>query len=74
MTIKNINEDTCIGCGEFVMSCPMDVIRIDDETEKAKIIFPNDCQTCHLCEEFCSSPGTITVSPYKYDSPMMAWG
>ena len=35
MTIKNINEDTCIGCGECVMSCPMDVIRMDDETGKA---------------------------------------
>jgi len=74
MTIALIIEDTCIGCGECVMSCPMDVIRMDKKTKKAKITFPEDCQTCHLCEEFCPVEGTIIVSPNKCGRPMVGWG
>ena len=77
MTIRNIDFDTCIGCGECVQSCPMDVIRMDDKTEQPVITFPEDCQTCHLCEEFCPTtpdPGTITVSKEKCDRPMVGWG
>jgi len=76
MTIAMINPDTCIGCGECVKSCPMDVIRWDKEAKRPKITFPEDCQTCHLCEEFCPTQdkGTITVSKEKCDRPMVGWG
>lgn len=77
MTITNINYETCIGCAECYQSCPMDVIRWDDKNEKPVITFPEDCQTCHLCEHFCPTtpdPGTITVSPAKCDRPMVGWG
>ncbi|MBW1861007.1 MAG: 4Fe-4S binding protein [Deltaproteobacteria bacterium] len=74
MTIASINYDTCIGCGECELSCPMDVIRMDTEGEKPVIKFPEDCQTCKLCEFFCPEEGTITVSPYKCDRPIVGWG
>lgn len=74
MAIASINEDTCIGCGECVVSCPMDVIRMDKKTKKPVIKYPQDCQTCHLCESFCPVDGTITVSPVKCVRPMVGWG
>lgn len=77
MTIQSINLDTCVRCGECVQSCPMDVIRWDKAAGAPKIEYPEDCQTCHLCEEFCPTtpdPGTITVSKDKCDRPMVGWG
>ena len=74
MTIENIDMETCIGCGECVQSCPMDVIRMDETTKKPVIKYLQDCQTCHLCESFCPVEGTITVSPVKCERPMVGWG
>lgn len=33
MSIESVNNDTCIGCGQCVMSCPMDVFRLDTLVE-----------------------------------------
>ena len=74
MPISSINQDTCIGCGECVNSCPMDVIRMDTETRKPEIMFQEDCQTCSLCSHFCPVEGTITISPVKCLQPMVGWG
>ena len=36
MAIERIDDEICIGCGDCVNSCPMDVIRMDeDEREGA---------------------------------------
>ena len=74
MPIENINQDTCIGCGTCVASCPMDVIRMDNTAKKAKITYQEDCQICHLCRVYCPVEGTITISPTKCVRPMVGWG
>ena len=73
MTIARINQDTCIGCGECVLSCPMDVLKLDQEIKKSSIVFPEDCQTCWLCYAYCPSEA-ITISPVKCARPMVGWG
>ena len=44
-----VNEDTCIGCGACVDSCPVDAISMND---KAKIN-PDTCTECGACVDEC---------------------
>lgn len=73
MPVESINNNTCIGCGTCVASCPMDVFRMDEEAEKSKIVYPEDCQICHLCEIYCPADA-ITITPTKCCRPMVGWG
>ena len=74
MSIEHIDETTCIGCGTCVASCPMDVIRLDKKSGKAKIVYAKDCQICHLCVTYCPVGNVITISPEKCTPPMVGWG
>jgi NAD-dependent dihydropyrimidine dehydrogenase PreA subunit len=74
MSIEQIDEATCIGCGTCVASCPMDVIRLDEKTGKAKIVYQKDCQLCHLCATYCPVGNVITIAPTKFFGPTVAWG
>lgn len=62
MGIKKIDEELCNGCGICLESCSMDVIRLDEVTEKAFIAFGDDCATCYMCEMDCPTDA-IYVSP-----------
>lgn len=73
MTIENIDIDKCISCGTCVASCPCDVIRMDSESNKAKITYQKDCQNCHICRYFCPAKA-ITSSSSTCTSPMVGWG
>jgi formate hydrogenlyase subunit 6/NADH:ubiquinone oxidoreductase subunit I len=48
-----IDPLACTGCGLCVLSCPVDVIRMDAVTGKAHTAYPADCQVCYLCEDDC---------------------
>jgi len=71
MTIEAIKG--CIDCGTYVKTCPTDVIRQDQKTEKAFIKYPEDCQICHLCRMYCPV-GAITISPEKSIPVVVSWG
>lgn len=62
----------CIGCEECIKSCPTDVIRLDEKTQKAVITYPEDCQICHLCRLYCPV-GAITITPDKNIPVMVSW-
>ena len=62
MGIRKINYRLCTKCGICADICPMDVIRIDDETNRPFIRYLSDCQACLLCERDCPE-GAIYVSP-----------
>jgi len=51
----------------------MDVIRLDEESEKALIKYPEDCILCEWCQEDCPE-NAIYVSPVKSKSPIASWG
>ena len=59
MTIESIDSNKCIGCGTCVATCPVDVIRLDKTTNKAKITYPEDCMSCGLCRIFCPVDTTV---------------
>ena len=70
MVIKKISG--CIGCGECVLSCPMDVLRIGDHG-KAEICWPEECQLCNLCLMYCPVDA-ITIDPEKSIPVIISWG
>ena len=73
MSIKRIDADLCIGCGKCVDSCPMDVIRMDEKSQKAIIKYPEDCMLCLFCELDCPVHA-IYVSPAKTAPVILTWG
>jgi NAD-dependent dihydropyrimidine dehydrogenase PreA subunit len=62
MGIRKLDLELCIGCGMCVEACPMDVLRMDEKTQKPFIKYLRDCQACLLCELTCTQ-GAIFVSP-----------
>ena len=73
MAIQSIDIQKCIGCGTCVATCPMDVFRLNEKTAKSTIVYPEDCQICHLCCVYCPKQA-ITVSPEKSTPVLLAWG
>ena len=51
----------------------MDVIRMDMESKKAIIKYPEDCMLCEWCALDCPKKA-ITVTPVKTARIMVAWG
>jgi len=72
MPIESINHELCNGCGTCDRSCPMDCIRINEETKKAEIRYAIDCMACYNCEMFCPQKA-VYVSPEKGMPTFLMW-
>lgn len=46
-----VNEELCIGCGECVDVCPVEVFELQDE--KAVPVNIDECLGCESCVEVC---------------------
>jgi NAD-dependent dihydropyrimidine dehydrogenase PreA subunit len=64
MTVRNLDQAKCTGCGRCVACCPMDVLRMDERTGKARVAYPKDCVACWGCESFCPV-SAIDISPER---------
>ncbi|MFO7557262.1 MAG: 4Fe-4S binding protein [Desulfobacterales bacterium] len=53
-----VNAEKCIGCGECVEICPVDVYEIQDE--KSVVVNEAECVGCESCIEVCEQDA-ITV-------------
>ncbi len=64
--ISNINPAKCTGCGICVELCIMDVIRLNEQSGKAYIAYPEDCQLCYQCELECPEEAVyVDFTPIK---------
>lgn len=70
MGVREIDVDLCNGCGICVDHCPMDVFRMDDESEKAYIKYLRDCQGCFLCEQECPTEAIRCFPVYERRIPL----
>ncbi|RJP27134.1 MAG: ferredoxin family protein [Actinobacteria bacterium] len=66
--ITRVDPQRCTGCGTCQEVCPLDVLRLDGKEKKAVIRYPEDCQTCFVCELECPA-GAITVGPFRKERP-----
>ena len=71
--IERIDESLCTGCGTCINSCPMDVIRMDEDNGRAFIAYQEDCSLCAVCEVDCPV-GAIYVNPEKHMPMPTCWG
>ena len=72
MAIVSIDHEVCTGCGECVLACAPDVIRMDAVEEKAEIRYPEDCHVCEQCIRYCPA-GAITVTLEKTLPLALGW-
>jgi NAD-dependent dihydropyrimidine dehydrogenase PreA subunit len=72
MTIERIDPELCNGCGICIDSCTLDVIRMDEASQKAVIMYPEECMCCDYCELDCPQ-NAIYVSPERHAPLMVAW-
>jgi NAD-dependent dihydropyrimidine dehydrogenase PreA subunit len=72
MAIEKIDEELCISCGICRNVCPVDVIRMDKETGKPVIMYPEDCMLCQLCVLECPTDA-ILVTPEKHDPLIISY-
>lgn len=57
-----IDYGVCNGCLKCIEACPVDVLRLNPETGKPLVRYPDDCQVCFFCQDDC--PGhCLTVDP-----------
>lgn len=54
-----VNAEKCIGCGECVDICPVEVYELQDE--KSVPVKAEECVGCESCIEACEH-GAITVT------------
>jgi len=73
MAIEKIAPELCNGCGICVNSCPMDVIRMDKESKKAIIQYPEDCMLCEFCSSDCPEDA-IYITPLIESPLIISWG
>lgn len=71
MALRNFNRDGCIGCGNCVAACPMDVFRLDEEDGLAVPRYAGDCIACWGCESFCPQ-ACIDISPERARGEMVS--
>ncbi len=72
MGIRRIDYQLCNGCEICVDECPMDVLRMDEETNKPFIKYLRDCQSCFLCEIDCPVEA-IYVTPDRERRIPLPW-
>jgi len=53
-----VNAEKCVGCGECVEVCPVEVFELQDE--KSVPVYAEECLGCESCIEVCEE-GAITV-------------
>ncbi|MEY4576473.1 MAG: hypothetical protein RL701_1176 [Pseudomonadota bacterium] len=66
--IELILRSRCTDCGECVKVCPTNVFEVVDT--KLQIARQADCQTCFLCELYCSADALFVAPDAERTRPI----
>ena len=64
MSIERIDYELCSNCKLCIQSCPLDILKWDEEKEQVVIQYPEECMCCFNCELDCPKEA-IYVSPFR---------
>jgi len=53
LPVEKIDLHKCDGCALCIESCAADVLRLNSETGKVYVAYPEDCFSCSLCANDC---------------------
>ncbi len=70
MGVRKIDVALCDGCSICVDYCPMDVLKMDEKSQKAYIKYIRDCQGCFLCERECPQEAIYCFPVYERRIPL----
>jgi len=59
-----IDPTLCDGCDICTHSCPVDVLRLDPQTQKAFVAYPDHCHVCYLCEDDCPTHAIAVTTEF----------
>lgn len=73
----HILKERCKGCSFCVEYCPKDVLEMSDEFNTKgyhppKIVKPDDCVECHLCEMLCPEFAIFVLKKEEDQQPAAA--
>lgn len=57
--VPEVDQEKCVGCGECVEVCPVDVYEL--QNEKSVVVNEDECLGCESCLEVCEE-GAITLT------------
>jgi NAD-dependent dihydropyrimidine dehydrogenase PreA subunit len=57
--VPEVDKEKCVGCGECVEVCPVDVYEL--QNEKSVVVAEEECLGCESCLEVCEEDA-ITVT------------
>ena len=60
---STIDYERCIGCGICEENCPGDIIHMDADTSKPKVLYPQECWYCGACRMDCPQQCIKIVFP-----------
>jgi NAD-dependent dihydropyrimidine dehydrogenase PreA subunit len=66
--IELVVQSRCTGCGDCARVCPTNVFEIVDR--KPVIARQQACQTCFLCELYCSADALYVAAPAEHPAPV----
>lgn len=73
MAILGFHEERCIGCGMCARGCSVDVIRMDPETKRPVVVYPQDCMMCEMCISLCPVDA-VDFSVRPVTKAPVSWG